>query len=257
MGRHRYGRPAALALFVAFCLLAAPAAAAPVAACILRPAGVAGGEIGELTLGGKVVMRIRVEAGGLSVAQRCYEVARRMTQALATWPTPDVRPAVINDQVVVQANDGVLVTVTPQAAALNGTSPAVLAWIWANQVRAALNLAALGWEAIPYAGLDGLKQWTASWYGQKFAGRRTSSGETFDPNAFTAAHRSLPFGSLVRVINPANGAQAVVRINDRGPWTPGRDLDLSRAAAAQVGLLKAGVGRVWVEVLRMGGAGAR
>ena len=83
----------------------------------------------------------------------------------------------------------------------------------------------------------------ASWYGRKFAGRRTASGERFDPGGYTAAHRTLPFGSRVRVTNAA-GKSVVVRINDRGPFHGGRVIDLSQAAAAELGLVRAGSGRV-------------
>jgi rare lipoprotein A len=81
---------------------------------------------------------------------------------------------------------------------------------------------------------------SASYYAAKFHGRRTASGEAFDNRAMTAAHRTLPFGSLVRVTNPASGASVVVRINDRGPFTRGRMIDVSRAAAEQLGLIAPG-----------------
>jgi rare lipoprotein A len=81
---------------------------------------------------------------------------------------------------------------------------------------------------------------SASYYAAKFHGRRTASGEMFDNRAMTAAHRTLPFGSLVRVTNPANGASVVVRITDRGPFTRGRMIDVSRAAAEELGLIARG-----------------
>ena len=84
----------------------------------------------------------------------------------------------------------------------------------------------------------------ASWYGDRHHGRRTASGEVFDMNALTAAHKTLPFGTRVRVFNPATGQQVVVRINDRGPFTGGRIIDLSRAAAERIGLIRAGVAPV-------------
>lgn len=89
----------------------------------------------------------------------------------------------------------------------------------------------------------------ASWYGKRFHGRTTASGARFDMNAMTAAHRTLPFGTEVKVINVANGRAVVVTINDRGPFVKGRIIDLSRAAAAQLGFLKKGVTKVRVEVL--------
>ena len=89
----------------------------------------------------------------------------------------------------------------------------------------------------------------ASYYGSEFAGRRTASGERFDPSGFTAAHRSLPFGSKVRVTNTSTGASVIVRINDRGPFSRGRLIDVSQAAARQLGLIGPGSGRVSLAVL--------
>lgn len=81
---------------------------------------------------------------------------------------------------------------------------------------------------------------SASYYAARFDGQRTASGERFDNDDMTAAHRTLPFGSLVRVTNPANGRSVVVRINDRGPFTRGRLIDVSRAAAAELGMVARG-----------------
>lgn len=89
----------------------------------------------------------------------------------------------------------------------------------------------------------------ASWYGPKFHGRQTASGEPFDMHDLTAAHRTLPFGTRVRVTNDANGRSVIVRINDRGPFHGKRVIDLSRTAAKAIGLVSRGVGRVKIEVL--------
>ena len=86
----------------------------------------------------------------------------------------------------------------------------------------------------------------ASWYGPGFAGRRTSTGEIYNPEGLTAASTTLPLGSRVRVVNPDTGRSVVVRINDRGPYVRGRSLDLSHGAAQQIGLTGKGVGRVQV-----------
>lgn len=89
----------------------------------------------------------------------------------------------------------------------------------------------------------------ASWYGPGFEGRRTASGEVFDPGALTAAHPSLPFGSRIRVQNLANNRTVDVRINDRGPFTGNRILDLSRRAAELLHMIQAGVTRVRIFLL--------
>ena len=90
----------------------------------------------------------------------------------------------------------------------------------------------------------------ASWYGADYHGRQTASGERFDMEAFTAAHRSLPFGAWIRVTHLTTGRAVTVRINDRGPWVAGRVVDLSRRAAQALGILGDGVARVQVEVVR-------
>ena len=82
----------------------------------------------------------------------------------------------------------------------------------------------------------------ASWYGPGFHGRRTANGETFNTNALTAAHRSLPFGTRVKIVNEKTGRSVIVRINDRGPFIGGRIIDLARSAAQQIGM--AGVATV-------------
>jgi len=89
----------------------------------------------------------------------------------------------------------------------------------------------------------------ASYYAQQHHGRRTASGERFDMNAMTAAHRTLPFGTRLRVTNARTGRSIVVRVNDRGPFTRGRGIDLSLAAARQLGMVQTGVARVTYERL--------
>jgi rare lipoprotein A len=98
----------------------------------------------------------------------------------------------------------------------------------------------------PGTRIDGL----ASWYGQQHQGLKTASGERFDMNKLTAAHRTLPFGTRLRVTNVENGKSVVVRVNDRGPHVSGRVLDLSHRAAQALGMTEGGVARVEVVVLR-------
>lgn len=90
----------------------------------------------------------------------------------------------------------------------------------------------------------------ASWYGGRFHGRRTASGERFDREDFTAAHPSLPFGARLCVRSMVNGKAVVVRVNDRGPFTPGRVIDLSQAAAEELGMT--GLGLKQVELWHIG-----
>lgn len=90
----------------------------------------------------------------------------------------------------------------------------------------------------------------ASWYGPGFYGNRTANGEVFRPGTLTAAHRTLPFGTKVRVTNLWNGRSAVVRINDRGPFHGRRVIDLAHGAASQLGLVSSGIAQVKLEVLQ-------
>lgn len=87
---------------------------------------------------------------------------------------------------------------------------------------------------------------TASWYGPRHHGRRTANGEVFDATAFTAAHRTLPFGTKLVVTNPQNGKTVIVRVNDRGPYVKGRALDLSEAAARVIGMHAKGTAKVMI-----------
>jgi rare lipoprotein A len=90
----------------------------------------------------------------------------------------------------------------------------------------------------------------ASWYGPGFHGRRTANGEVFNQHAMTAAHKSLPFGTKVKVTNLNNGRSVIVRVNDDGPHIPGRVIDLSQGAAAKIGMLSSGTAPVKLQILR-------
>ncbi|SDB08280.1 rare lipoprotein A [Pseudomonas sp. NFACC23-1] len=89
----------------------------------------------------------------------------------------------------------------------------------------------------------------ASYYGARHHGKRTASGERFDQHSLTAAHRQLPFGTRVKITNLSNNDSVVVRINDRGPYSRGRLIDVSREAAEQLGMLRSGTARVRVQAL--------
>jgi len=98
-----------------------------------------------------------------------------------------------------------------------------------------------------------IKTWVgnASWYGPEFNGKKTADGERFDSESLTAAHPVLPFGSVVRIVNPRNGKFEVVRINDRGPYQEGREIDVSYRVARQIGLIHSGVTQVRLELMQL------
>jgi len=87
----------------------------------------------------------------------------------------------------------------------------------------------------------------ASWYGPRFHGRLTANGEIYDQNAYTAAHKSLKFGTLLRVTNTRTNKSVIVRINDRGPYIPGRQIDLSKAVAEELDVIRGGVKKLKIE----------
>jgi rare lipoprotein A (peptidoglycan hydrolase) len=93
----------------------------------------------------------------------------------------------------------------------------------------------------------------ASWYGPRFHGKKTANGEIYDQTAFTAAHKKIKFGTLLKVTNPNNNKSVVVRINDRGPFIPGRQLDLSKAAALELDMMEKGVVNLKVEEIALKG----
>jgi len=97
-------------------------------------------------------------------------------------------------------------------------------------------------------------QMKTSWYGPRFDGRITANGETFDQSDLTAAHKSLPFGTLLKLTNPKNNKTVIVRINDRGPFIRGRQLDISKAAAESLDIIEPGVQKLVVEQITLNGA---
>lgn len=110
-------------------------------------------------------------------------------------------------------------------------------------------------QSLPDAsGLKAVEKGTASWYGPKFHGRRTANGERFNMNELTAAHPSLPFGTLLEVRNIRNGKKVTVRVNDRGPFSKHRIIDLSFAAAREIGLVLSGTAPVQLFLASKGGA---
>ena len=98
-----------------------------------------------------------------------------------------------------------------------------------------------------------VKTWVgnATWYGPGFNGRKTANGERYDSEALTAAHPNLPFGSIVRIVNPRTGQFEIVRINDRGPYQEGREIDVSYAVARKIGLVHPGVSQMRLELLEL------
>lgn len=156
-----------------------------------------------------------------------------------------------NNQYAIMAGRVPLIVIDEKLAASQGTRPAQLVLRWMDKLRVAMG-------GVPFAqtasrggmslSLSGSRMGHASWYGPGFHGRRSANGERFDQNAMTAAHKTLPFGTLLLVTNLHNKRSCIVRINDRGPYIAGREIDLSAAAARSIGM--GGVGNVRIDVLK-------
>ena len=123
--------------------------------------------------------------------------------------------------------------------------------LWAMSLSLGMLLGACSWVPKGISQLDvGIEdRGVASWYGGSFHGKQAANGELFDMEALTAAHRTLPLGSVVRVVNLANGKHLHVRITDRGPYVNSRVLDLSRGAAARLGMMEGGLSVVRVQLV--------
>jgi rare lipoprotein A len=157
-------------------------------------------------------------------------------------------------QPIIQLGDAVLLTVDAGTANAAGIPAQQLAKLWCKQLRSALgepqDLTAQWANTVSKQWVKPLvSQGMASWYGPGFHGRHAADGSVYNQYALTAAHKSLPFGTKVKVTNVNNGRSCVVRITDRGPFIAGRVLDVSKAAAATLGMLSSGVARIHLQVL--------
>lgn len=134
---------------------------------------------------------------------------------------------------------------------INRTRKSSQQLLWTMSLSLGLLLGACSWVPKGMSQLDvGIEdRGVASWYGESFHGKQAANGELFDMEALTAAHRTFPLGSMVRVVNLANGKHLHVRITDRGPYVNGRILDLSRGAAARLGMVAGGLSVVRVQLV--------
>jgi rare lipoprotein A len=134
-------------------------------------------------------------------------------------------------------------------------------WKWTFFLLAFLLACSCGKRQVAYVSYDPARGihyrevGVASWYGEEFHGRKTANGEVYDMHGMTAAHRTLPFNTRVRITNLENGQQTELRINDRGPFVGGRIIDLSKTGASTLGLLGQGTAKVRVEAIGFAGGG--
>ncbi len=189
--------------------------------------------------------------------QQAMQIAHRLEQVLSAVKPElqQLQPGIVNGFPVGKLGDRVLFTVNQQVAAQWDCTAEMLAIQWVNALRTAVTQPPLSLAdaQVKMYGLQATGQTIgglASWYGPYFHGRQTATGETFNQDAFTAAHPSLPFDTFLKVTNVENGKAVVVRVNDRGPYFENRTLDLSREAARCLGSETVGVVTVEAEIMQ-------
>jgi len=217
----------------------------------------------SIYIGDNEVLRISSPAGGLSTEQRAKIVAENINIVIRNGENPEnILPDFKNGSGIIRINEKVLFTIDSNIAKEYGMEPSELAFIWVNNMRDSLGAAKIVRDFHLFANSlkstpkkfvqkygDFMQTGFASWYGGKFHGRSSADGSVFNKNKFTAAHKSLPFGTVVQVTNIYNGKKCIVKITDRGPFVKGRIIDLSKVAANEIGMLSSGVSKVKVEVL--------
>lgn len=206
-----------------------------------------------------LVNNTAVVSFGETDEERARVIAERLTDLadLALLSADNTAPDTVNEIPVGSVDGEVVFTVDSDTASWYGLAPEELTVLWVNNLRIALDGGPISeTEANTYRNtfspspidLEGL----ASWYGPYFYGRPTASGELFVPGTMTAAHKTLPLGTMLEVTSPDTGRTVVVRVNDRGPYIGPRILDLSETAAIELGVHHMGVASVQIRILDSG-----
>ncbi len=209
------------------------------------------------------VIKFRSGNAEMTPYVRARQVAYRLYNFLNDGGKAEaIKPTVEEGKMVIKlGEDATLLTVDSETAKASGNSEQHLAQLWADFIRKALGGESLQdkvvqqfelWQDLPmdrFAPTGKIEHGMASWYGPGFHGRRAANGSRYDMNAMTAAHKKLPFGTIVRVYNHRTGKSCLVKITDRGPFIHGRIIDLSKAAAKSIGMLGSGVAKVTIEVV--------
>lgn len=227
------------------------------------------GNTTSLFVNGTEILRFQGTVANMDAYSRVKTVADRLNRMLATGNDTFVKlhPMLQSTeggqkQIVIALGTDVLATVDPLTAKAAQETQPKLAFLYANRLRRALGFAPLQSQEVAafmeasntaeahYKGTGRTMVGMASWYGGCFHGRRAADGSRFNMNALTAAHKTLPFGTVLKVVNQRNHKSCFVKITDRGPYAAGRIIDLSRGAATAIGMLGSGVARVSLEVVK-------
>ncbi len=187
----------------------------------------------------------------LAITRKLYMASTSQPLTKETFATQAVDDG---NTVILLNNQPLLLVDTAQAAAVNSdddftTHNLAKAWVTHLNKHFGIDKHAFDSQLANYQPTGFAQSGEASWYGPQFHGRRTANGERYDMYGMTAAHKTLPFGTLVQVTNHRTGKSTIVRINDRGPYAHGRIIDLSKSAAQEVGLLGSGVAPVSIKAI--------
>lgn len=211
------------------------------------------------------VMKFRTPLEGMTPYGRASRSAERLNRFLAAGGDPsEIQMNRSEKETAIVVGNEPLIVIDRKTARASGQKPRKLGQIWTNYIRRALKtepyfdpvLAAHMAQRYKfplmetyYMSTGQLLKGEASWYGPGFHGRIAADGSVYNMNELTAAHKTLPFGTVVRVTNHRTGKQVLVRITDRGPYIDGRIIDLSKEAANRLGMLSSGTAPVTVEIL--------
>lgn len=210
-------------------------------------------------IGNKQAIWFTKDLATISAHERAQIVADNINRILAQGTDPaSIRPIKDGNNTYLRAGSENLVTVDEINAKSVGVSVHELAYTWANGTRTALGASPLrkdyadisrGYMGRESRYLGHVMTGMASWYGPTFHGKRAADGSRFNTDEYTAAHKTYPFGTLVKVTNLRTNKSCVVKITDRGPYAHGRIIDLSKKAAEDIGMLGSGVAKVKLEVV--------
>lgn len=209
-------------------------------------------------INGEKILTFSQTAGGITPRKRAFLLVKKLSDFIQNNENPwKIFPAFQKGIAVIKYGENVLFTADVKSAESSGMDVSDLALSWANKTRKALGATELikDYELIKvisskYDEIVGYYETgVASWYGDYFHGRTAADGSIYNMFQFTAAHKTLPFGSVVKVTNLKNGNACIVKITDRGPFIDGRIIDLSMVAAEEIGMLNSGISKVKIEVI--------
>ena len=214
-------------------------------------------------IGGKEVLVYTTSANGLVPEKRAKILADRLQYFINKNGNPnEIMPGMKNGIPICRANGEMLFTINVESAKAERLPVSALTLKWVNNIRQALGAPGIVRDYTRIASRSGVltsfsreivgnsEIGMASWYGGKFHGKRSADGTRFSTYEYTAAHKTLPFGSVVKVTNLNNSKFCYVRISDRGPFIDGRVIDLSKAAAIHLNMISTGVAKVKIETIR-------